>query len=220
MREGSEGDAYPHELVERLRVFFGVAPENRDLVAAAITAGEGALEELFEARGIAPLLDEGGEVDGDGDDIGCEGEEEEAEYTPVQFLPEASKAARPRLGGDSRFSRLLGSTRFAPAFFKNGGSVGSLPSYDTVLDRSAQNAMGRPVEPRATSSAVTLKALQGQLSKLEFVKKDDAEGIVLGKPVVQPSFFDKFKSKIQRDSGAAEAMVRFAGDHGPSPSGR
>lgn len=191
--------------MEHLRVFFGAAAEHRELIGAAITSEEDVVEGLFEARGVAPLLEEG--VEGGSEEE--ETEEGDAEYTPVQFLPEASKASRPRVGGDSRFSRLLGSTRFAPAFFKNGGPSGTLPSYDTALDRSAQNAMGRPVEPRTTSKAVTLTALRGQLSKMEFVKKEDVEGLVVGRPVAPPSFFDKFKSKLQRDSGAAEAMVRF-----------
>lgn len=203
VQQGREEDPHPYELVEHLRVFFGIAAEHRDLIAAAITASEEVVEELFGARGIAPLLEEGFGDSADNEEL----YEEDAEYTPVQFLPEASKAARPRLGGDSRFARLFGSTRFAPAFFKDVGSSTNLPSYDTALDRSAQNAMGRPVEPRAASSAVTFTALQGQLSKLEFVKNENEDGVVLGRPVFQPSFFDRFKSKIQSDSGAAEAMV-------------
>lgn len=198
LREGYEEDAYPHELAEHLRNFFDISAEHRDLLAAAITAPGDRVEQLFEARGIAPLLDEGTgeeEDDGQGEDL--------AEYAPAQLLPEQSNATRSRLGGESRFSRLLGSTRFAPTFFK-GHSTGTLPSYDTALDRSARNAMGRPVEPRALSGEVSLAALQGELSKMEFVALDD---VVLGNRVAPPGFLDRFRSKVGRDSDAGEAMV-------------
>lgn len=117
---------------------------------------------------MAPLLE------GNDDD-----DDDEAAFGPVPFLPEASRASRPRVGGGSRSARLLESTRFAPAFFKSGRPSGVLPSYDAALEGSAQNALGRHVEPQASPGAVTLTAPWGQLSKLEFVQKEDA-GLVLG----------------------------------------
>lgn len=206
LRRGYEDDAYPYELAEHLRNFFGVAPEHRDLLTAAITAPEEKVEQLFEARGIAPLLDEITGEDANGEDEG------HAAYAHAHahHMSNQSSTFRSHLSGESRFTRLLGSSRFAPAFFKNNGP-GAPPSYDAVLDRSARNAMGRPVEPRALSEEVSLGALQGKLSGLEFVTQHDA---VVGRQVAPPRFLDRFRSRVQRDSDAGEAIVRPQVIHG------
>ncbi|SPO01787.1 uncharacterized protein DNG_04460 [Cephalotrichum gorgonifer] len=199
LRSGYEENQYPYELSEDLRNFFNVPAEHRDLLIAAITAPEARVEELFESRGIAPLLEERGE--GEGSEWEVEGD---VVYAPVQYPPMPNKAGSSRLGGESRLSRLLGGKRFSPAFFAGDGPSSSLPSYDLAIDRSAQNAIGRPVEPRSFSGGVTWTAIQGELTKLEFVQMHDS---VLGRPVAPPSFLDRFKSKVQRDSQTGESMV-------------
>lgn len=195
LRAGHEKDPYPFELAEQLRAFFNIAPGHRDLLAAAMTAPEERVEQLFDHRGIAPLPDEDG----------ASGEGEEVTVGPVRFPPGPSKASKMRLGGQSRFTRLLSSTRFGPSFFDNvDAASGNLPPYDLAVERSTHNAIGRPVEPRSFLDGLTLAGLSDALGKMEFVQK---EGAVVGMPTVESSVFDRFRSWAQRDSDAAEAMV-------------
>lgn len=194
LRAGYEEDAYPYELAEQLRAFFNISPGHRDLLAAAITAPEERVEQLFDSRGIAPLIEEG--VSRDGEDV---------TLGPVRFPPGPSKTARMRLGGESHLTRLLSSTRFGPSFFNTvEATSGTLPPYDVAVQRSTHNAIGRPVEPRSFLDGVTLAGLNNELGKLEFVQK---EGAVVGTPRVETSFFDRFRSWAHRDSDAGEAMV-------------
>lgn len=196
LRAGHEDEAHPYELAEQLGTFFNVAPEHRDLLAAAITAPEERVEKLFEARGITPLIE-----DGANDEVGGRGD---VSLSAVQFPPGPSNASRMRLGGDSRLTRLLSSTRFGPAFFNTKTAAPSLPPYDLALERSTHNAMGRPVEPRSFPAGVTVEGLNRTLGRLEFVQRGEA---VVGMPRVRRGLFERFRSWGQRGCDAGEAMV-------------
>src|SRR5262245_10816505 len=75
LRAGYENEAHPYELAEQLQNFFNVPIEHRDLLTVALIATEERVDQLFEARGIAPLLEEG--------IVDEEHDEEDATYTPV-----------------------------------------------------------------------------------------------------------------------------------------
>ena len=199
LRAGHEDETHPYELAEQLGSFFNVAPQHRDLLAAAIAAPEERVEKLFEARGIAPLIEDGGNDE--------RGGRNDVFLSAIQFPPGPNTAAQMRLGGESRLTRLLSSTRFGPAFFNTKTAAPSLPPYDLALERSAHNAMGRPVEPRSFSAGVTVGGLNHALGRLEFVQRGEA---VVGMPRVRRGVFEKFRSWGQRSSDAGEAMVQLS----------
>ncbi|SPN98452.1 uncharacterized protein DNG_01496 [Cephalotrichum gorgonifer] len=198
LRDDAEKDTYPYELAEQLRNFFNIPDKDRDLLAAAMTAPEDRVEQLFESRGIPPLLEDGGNEEDEG--------EEGAAYSPVQFPPPPSKKKASRLGGDSRVSRLLSSTRFGPSFFKQDEEKPAPvpPTYSVAVARSTQNAMGRPVEPRTFASAITLPTLKSAINDLEFVQ---TQGAVVGTPRSAPTMLDRFRRLVQHDDEVGERMV-------------
>jgi hypothetical protein len=199
LRAGYENEAYPYELAEQLRNFFNVPIEHRDLLTVALIAPEERVDQLFETRGIVPLLEEG--------IVGEEHDEEDATYAPVQYRPGPSKKSRSRLGSDLRFSRLLSHTRFSPSFFKQtNSSSNSPPSYNAAVARATQNAIGRPAEPRTFASALTLPSLKGSLKELEFVQK---HGAVVGTPKSPPTILDRVRGLAQRDADIGEMIVRL-----------
>ena len=201
LRAGYENQAYPYELAEQLRNFFNIPIEHRDLLIMALTAPEERVDQLFEARGIAPLLEEG--------IVGEEHDEEDATYAPVHYRPGQIKKSHSRLGSDLRISRLLSHTRFSPSFFKqtNGSSnSNSPPSYNVAVARATQNAIGRPVEPRTFANALTLPSLKGSLKELEFVQK---HGSVVGTSKSTPTILDRVRGLAQRHPDIGEIIVRF-----------
>lgn len=196
LRAGYESESHPYELAEQLQNFFNVPVEHRDLLTVALIAPEERVGQLFEARGIAPLLEEG--IVGEGHD------EDDA---IVLYHPGPIKKSRSRLVSDLRFSRLFSHTRFSPSFFKQtDSSLNSPPSYNVAVARATQNAIGRPVEPRTFGSALTLPSLKGSLRELEFVQK---HGAVVGTPKSPATILDRVRGLAQRDVDTGELIVCF-----------
>jgi hypothetical protein len=199
LRANYENETYPYELTEQLQNFFNVPVEHKDLLTVALIAPEERVDQLFETRGIAPLLEE--EIMDEADD------EDDSAYAPVVYCPRPNDKNRSRLGSELRFSRLFSHTRFSPSFSKQTDSPStSPPSYSVAVARATQNAIGRPVEPRAFGGALTLSSLTGSLKELEFVQEHDA---VVGTPKGPPTILDRIRSLVQRDADVGETIVQF-----------
>jgi hypothetical protein len=198
LRTGYENEAYPYELVEQLRNFFNVPIEQRDLLAVALIAPEKRVDEHFETRGIAPLLEE--------ETVDEEGDEGSATYTPIHH-PKPSKKRQLRLG-DSRFSRLFSHKRFGASFVNQTNSPSnSPPSYRVAVARATQSAIGRPIEPRTFGSAHTLRSLGVSLKNLEF---EQEYGAVVGTARSPPTVLDRIWGLKQRGVEIGETIVRSA----------
>lgn len=195
-RDGYENEVYPYELAEQLQNFFNVPAEHRDLLTVALIAPEERVDEIFETRGIAPLID---------DEQANEEEEEEAVYAPLVYSPGIGKKTRTGLGSDMRFLRLFSHMRFSPSFSNEADdSPPCPPSYGVAVARATQNAIGRPVEPRTFGGAVMLSSLKGSKKELEFVQN---HGTVVGTPKNPPTLWDRIRSLVQRDSDVGEMIV-------------
>lgn len=195
LRTGYENEAYPYELVEQLRNYFNVPFEQRDLLAAALIAPMERVDQQFETRGIAPLLDE--EETAEENDTGS------ITYAPIHHLE--SKKRQSRLGG-SRFTRLFSHKRFDASFDDQAeSSSSSPPSYHVAVARATQSAIGRPSEPRTFGDAHVLQALGVSLKNLVL---EQQHGAVVGTTISPPSFWDRIWNLKQRDFEIGETIVR------------
>lgn len=200
LRKDHENEVFPLEMAEQIRRYLGINPENRDLLIAALSVSEERIDELFDSRGIAPLV----EQDIPDDEAENESSEEATAFNPVA-RPVPTKKKSSRFGATARFTRLFGPTRFSPSFFKQGNaSTNSLPSYNAAVARSTQNAIGRPAEPRTFSNALTLPSLKGALKDLDFVQTG---ATVVGTPTNPITLFDRIRGLTQRDRDIGEMIV-------------
>jgi len=195
LRTGYENEAYPYELVEQLRSYFNVPFKQRDLLAAALIAPVEKVDQQFETRGIAPLLEEEDEAAKE-DDAGS------ATYAPIH--QSGSKKRQSRLGG-SRFSRLFSHKRFDASLDDQAESFSSSPpSYHVAVARATQGAIGRPSEPRTFGDAHMLRSLGVSLKNLVL---EQEHGAVVGSVISPPSFWDRIWNLKQRDFEIGETIV-------------
>ncbi|KAM0617931.1 hypothetical protein ACHAP0_001196, partial [Verticillium nonalfalfae] len=211
LRKGYETEAYPCELSEQLRSFFSIDIEHRDLVSVVLTAEVDRVEQIFDSRGVLPSIPDD-EDDEDGDAETQSGADARAKtgnnyipgvgVVPVTTGPRAGSSS----GEASRFSRLLGNSRFSAAFYGQPNNSGeSLPSYTAAIARSTGSAAGAgATERRTIPGAYTLPFLRGALRELNFHQK---EGTVIGAPVAPPGFLDRVKTFAQRDSDLGELFL-------------
>ncbi|KAH6686915.1 hypothetical protein F5X68DRAFT_276173 [Plectosphaerella plurivora] len=196
LREGYEDERYPCELAEQLRNFFNVPYQHLDLLTVSLSAPDERVESLFDARGISPWIE---------DDLVSENGEDDGEvgvYNPVQ-RPIPSKKSRLRTSAGTRFSSLFGHTRFTPSFFKNKSGE-QLPSYNAAVDRSRQNAIGRPAEPRTFTMAQSLPALKGTLRELNFAQTGAA---IVGTPSKPMTLLERLRLLAHLGPDMGEAIV-------------
>ncbi|EEY15701.1 conserved hypothetical protein [Verticillium alfalfae VaMs.102] len=211
LRKGYETEAYPCELSEQLRSFFSIDIEHRDLVSVVLTAEVDRVEQIFDSRGVLPSIPDDDDHE-DGDAETQSGADSRAKtgnnyipgvgVVPVTTGPRAGSSS----GEASRFSRLLGNSRFSAAFYGQPNNSGeSLPSYTAAIARSTGSAAGAgATERRTIPGAYTLPFLRGALRELNFHQK---EGTVIGAPVAPPGFLDRVKTFAQRDSDLGELFV-------------
>ncbi|EGY19727.1 uncharacterized protein VDAG_01743 [Verticillium dahliae VdLs.17] len=212
LRKGYETEAYPCELSEQLRSFFSIDIEHRDLVSVVLTAEVDRVEQIFDSRGVMPSIPDDDD-DEDGNDETQNGADSGAKtgnnYIPgVGVIPVTTgpRAGSSSGGEGSRFSRLLGNSRFSAAFYgQPNSSYESLPSYTAAIARSTGSAAAAgAAERRTIPGAYTLPFLRGALRELNFHQK---EGTVIGAPVAPPGFLDRVKTFAQRDSDLGELFV-------------
>lgn len=195
LRKGYENEAYPYELVEQLGDFFNVPIGQRDILAAALIAPETRVDELFEARGIAPLVEE--------TEVEEEHENSQRTSAPTVYTePNEKRGSRP---GDSRFSRLFSHKRFDTLFTNSADNTPEIPPpYRIAVARATQSAMGRPIEPRTFGTAHTLRSLGVLLKNLEF---EQTTGAVVATARTPPAFWDRIFAFRHRDVDLGEIIV-------------
>ncbi|KAM0323126.1 hypothetical protein ACHAQA_008976 [Verticillium albo-atrum] len=133
LREGYETEAYPCELAEQLRSFFSIPVEHRDLVSVALTAGVERVEQIFDARGILPLIDE----DSDSEDT------ETAIETSNDYVPgfgtgsviSGSRAGNKGADGAYTLPFLKGAIKELDFHQEEGTVIGAPVTPPTFLDR-------------------------------------------------------------------------------------
>ncbi|KAM0283500.1 hypothetical protein ACHAQH_002451 [Verticillium albo-atrum] len=207
LRKGYETEAYPCELAEQLRSFFNIDVELRDLVNVVLTAEVERVEQIFDVRGVLPLtINDDSEPEEDGETA----IEANNDYVPgVGTVPVATGLrAGNRSGEGSRFSRLLGHSRFQASLYEQpNSSYESLPSYTAAVARSTRSATAGAPDRRTIPGAYTLPFLKGALKELDFHQK---EGTVIGAPATPPTMLDRVKTFAHRDADLGELFNETA----------
>ena len=206
MRRGYELETHPVELATQLRLFFNIAPEHGDLVSAALTGSVQRLSELFESRGIAPLVDEEVPVPNL-----KSSEDEDLSNTWIPAYEPEENLPPPR---ESRPARLLRRIKFSPALSSaktNRTTRVPLHGLGPAVARSTQGVHGQPGDTvRTAPSPFTMKSIKGIMKELEVVEKN---GSLVGTPSQAPTLLDRAVSLVQTNAEIGEMIVRAPPPH-------
>lgn len=201
MRKGYESEQHPVELAAQLLQFFSIPPEHSDLVSIALTATVARLTEIFELRGIPPLVD---------DTLPPPRVMEDESHRNAQ-LPDYKPDEDVPLPKEPRASRILRRAKFAPELFNNGTDTSTPTPLQTLGPAVARSTLGvdnlTGNVVRTAPSPFTVKSLKGIMKDLEVAEKD---GGLVGTPSQKPTLLDRLVSLRQTNAEIGQMIVSLS----------
>lgn len=210
MRTGYDAELFPVELADRLCELFNISSQHADLVNVALTAREERVEELFDERGIPPLVE----------DIRERPLEDYGDPPWATAAASEPKPVSPRRGGvegdlgssnqSSRFTRLFAHRRFNSNSSERpsiDAQVTQLPSYSAAVGEIESRGKGDERGSRDNGPLPVLQSLSGVDQMIKEMDLKSKDGVVRAKMKEPQGLMERVRAYIQRDNDAAELLV-------------